>query len=109
MLNAADPIKNTIEYRCLTEILDRVETCDPSAGAGYRRAMEDCLTGLASGRVSRAEANEQLEQARECLLRSAKGQVLRLRLENLVEAIGTVLLDQLLDEAADLGRKVKVL
>lgn len=108
-MSPPETVHDLPEYQCLAEVLSRIETCDPEGGAGYRSAVDDCLSGLAQGMMKRSRAADLLEAARDRLVEAADGRglVLKIRLENLVDAIGTVLLDQLMDAAEDIGRRAR--
>jgi hypothetical protein len=108
-MSPSETVKSLPEYQCLAEVLGRIETCDAEGGASYRAAVDDCLCGLAMGLIAKPKASMLLEYARDRLVEAAEGRglVLKLRLENLVDAIGTVLLDQLVEAAAEIGGRGK--
>lgn len=106
-MSPSETVRALPEYQCLAEVMDRIESCDPEGGAGYRSAVDDCLAGLAMGLIAKPRAALLLEDARDRLTASAEGRslVLKIRLENLVDAIGTVLLDQLVEAAEEICRR----
>ncbi len=106
-MSPSETVKALPEYQCLAEVMDRIESCDPEGGASFRSAVDDCLSGLAMGLIHKSRASLLLEDARDRLVASAEGRslVMKIRLENLVDAIGTVLLDQLVEAAEDIGRR----
>lgn len=108
-MSPSEAIRTLPEYQCLAEVMDRIESCDPQGGAGYRSAVDDCLAGLAMGLIPKHRASLLLEDARDRLVASAEGRslVLKIRLENLVDAIGTVLLDQLVEAAEGVYRRTR--
>jgi hypothetical protein len=101
----SETVKTLPEYQCLAEVMDRIASCDPESGNSYRSAVDDCLSGLAMGLITKTKAALLLEDARDRLVEGAEGRslVVKIRLENLVDAIGTVLLDQLVEAAAEIG------